>query len=155
MTTGAELRTLRERCGASIDWLAVASGVTPRSIHRWELDDPNDQRSVPDDVVGLLADVADRQAELGEAMISLIEEIGAAQVVLLAYRTQADFDSGGNNEEGWSPQMHRVVLGRAQEAFENVRIVWFDRLLYDAWRAVNAPGQIDSTELRSQWAAAG
>ena len=155
MTSGAELRTLRERCGASIDWLAVASGVTPRSIHRWELDDPNDPRSVPYDVVGLLADVADRQAELGEAMISLIEEIGADQGVLLAYRTQADFDSGGNNEEGWSPQMHRVVLGLVQEAFENVRIVWFDRLLYDAWRAVNAPGQIDSTELRSQWAAAG
>lgn len=148
--SGADLRVLRERTGASIEWLAHAAGVTERSVGRWERDEPGGRWHVPVDVWDVLQAVADRQAEIADEAINMISETGAS-VVLLAYRDQDDFDSGGN-PDGWTVAMQRAMLGLIQEACE-VRIVWFERVLYDAWRAVHASDRLDTSALRSMWAA--
>jgi hypothetical protein len=81
-----------------------------------------------------------------------IERIDAmrAEVVIVAYRGVDDFDAV--NDDGWSPAMHRAMIARVQAARE-IRVIWFERSSYDSWRAMHAPSQTDSSQLRSMWAA--
>jgi DNA-binding transcriptional regulator YiaG len=51
--TPAELKTMRESLGLSINWLAERAGVSPRSAQYWE----SGERSVPSDVEELLIDI--------------------------------------------------------------------------------------------------
>lgn len=147
--TGAELRVLRERCGISIQWLAAAAGVTRRSVTRWERDEPGAGWEVPEDVWQIVTAIGAHQDEMASNAINMIDTTGATPVIV-AYREAEDFDIG--NEDGWSPAMHRAMIARIQEERE-IRVVWFERVLYDAWRAVHAPSQADSSQLRAMWAA--
>lgn len=97
-TTCAEVKALRESVGLSQADLADLTGVTVRSVRRWERDiEP------PEDVLELLERYVIRKAKAVEAALETVERIteqmGRAPdlVPMTYYRSQAEYDELGRD----------------------------------------------------------
>jgi hypothetical protein len=116
--TAAELKTLRESLGLSMQWSATNIGLVKnvRSWQKWELG----ERSVPGDVgerIKMLderAAIAARQA-LAEAKLKRAEDGSPERVVLMRYATDEALWERFPDMRPLPVAYHAAILARARQ----------------------------------------
>lgn len=117
--TGAELKTLRESLGLSVQWLADRTGVGQRTVSYWE----TGKNAVPDDVSQLIGEL-DRALKraVSEAVVQcrrLTETHGKPQdVVLRRYRGDANLWAGRPDMAGLPVAYHAAILTRVKDELQ-------------------------------------
>ena len=152
--TPAELKTLRESLGLTLNWMAEQTGVKLRSVQYWE----SGERSVPDDIAQMLysIDEALEQMVTGsrDQVRAMVEEDGAPNGIdLIRYKTDKDLHKYHPNLAPLPATTHATMLARLRREFLRMgietRIVYLDSEAYEAWR--KACGLDDSERTRVQW----
>lgn len=152
--TPAELKTIRESLGLTLQWLADQAQVKMRTAQYWE----SGRSAVPDDVAQMLigldeqfwqliADYLEQVKEIADENGSLPEEI-----VLLRYRTDADLWKFHPDFQPIPASAHAALLSRMRRKLWEIGvpsiIEYMEPAEYLAW----LDGREDSEELRSEWA---
>ena len=148
--TGAELQCFREALGFTREAFADRLQVAEVSVRKWEEVAAGHRRSVPDFAWEWLERYGEMNDDHILRVIDTVDEPGS-ELVLLAYRSDEDLAATG--EELMTAKSHRLLLHKIKECCEHadVRIIWFDRVIYDAWRAANGIAE-DNQALRAAWA---
>ncbi len=139
--TPAELRSIREALGLSLDRAAQTIGVTPRTVRAWE--SGRSGTSVPRDVADVMHAAYAAQADYVRAAVDRIIADPPERVSLLRYRTDEDLHAHEPNT-----RLTSAAHGIAQQhiAYETharcgipARVVWANLRDYHAWAATH-PG---------------
>lgn len=150
--TPAELKTLREKWGLSLNWLAKAGGVQLRSAQYWE----SGKRDVPEDVAALMTIVDMRLWEIVDRSVEFVLSLDPRPecVVLIRYKTDEDLHKYRPDMVDFPARAHAMILARSQEAFDvegiAVKIVYLDPEPYEAWLKLTQ--KTDSEQTRAEWA---
>ena len=149
----AELKTLRESVGLSINELARMAGAQDHSVRNWE----SGKTGAPENVSSLLT-ALDRMLSISvDAALSFARDRintdgKPTDIVLLRYKTDADLWQYQPDFEGLPVSVHTAMLKRARAALADLHvrtsIVEMDTGLYKQW----LNGRADNTELRTEWA---
>lgn len=111
----AELKTLREACGLSQEWLAQRAGVNQRTVRYWE----SGKSPVPDDVAQVIAGIdetletAAEQARTQARRMSLSHGKPEA-VTLFRYSSDAELWEHRRDMQGLPATCHAALLARAR-----------------------------------------
>jgi transcriptional regulator with XRE-family HTH domain len=111
----AELKTLREACGLSQEWLAQRANVNQRTVRYWE----SGKSTVPDDVARLISEL---DATLSRAAQEAREQArrlalahGKAETVtLFRYASDAELWERRKDMAGLPATCHAALLARAR-----------------------------------------
>ena len=96
MSSSAEFRARRERCGMTQQDMADAVGVRVLAVKKWERPDGP---TAPADAWAFLEAVeAARKGVVGQAEEAVLRHGGAGPVQLTYYRTQEQFDEHGRDD---------------------------------------------------------
>lgn len=116
----AWLRATRERIGLSQAGLASMSHVTVDMVKKWE--NPKYGVRVPEDVEAIVQALLDKhRAIVADALAGVQEKCTARDGLLREdaqityYRTQAEYDKYGRNEEDGLPDAYQIVNARSRE----------------------------------------
>ena len=118
--TNAELKTLRERLGLSVDWLAGQVGVAPRTVQYWEGGRTGFNVRVPEDVAELLRSIDaifDQCVKNALNTISAVEKkqgVSPSDILLVRYKHEDDlYDAHPEFAELNLPvTAHGAMIGR-------------------------------------------
>jgi transcriptional regulator with XRE-family HTH domain len=113
--TSAELKTIREACGLSQEWLAVRAQVNQRTVRYWE----SGKSSVPDDVAALISGIDDtlqRAALEGvEQARRLILAHGAPKAItLFRYADNEQLWAARKDMAGLPASCHAALVARVR-----------------------------------------
>lgn len=153
--TPAELKTIRESLGLSINWIAEQFNVSIRSAQYWE----SGERSVPADVSEMLESLDRLIDEYVDDTVDLVQELIDSgerpnQVNLIRYRTDKDLQKYLPDMAAFPATTHAAMLYRIRKELSYIdiktRIVYLDSADYEAWRS--ACSLENSEQTRSQWA---
>lgn len=152
--TPAELKTIRENLGLTVQWLAENAKVSHRSATYWEAG----KGKVPDDVAALLESVAAKIQTAADEAIKQVNNIAIAQglpdeIVLLRYKTDADLHKYRPDFIGLPVTCHAALLGIISRELRlmgiKASIAYFDEAAYLAWLS----GRADNEGERAAWGA--
>ena len=113
--TSAELKTLREACGLSQEWLAQRARVNQRTVRYWE----SGKSPVPEDVAEIISGIdatlnaAAEQAREQARRLSLAHGKPEA-VTLFRYSSDAELWEGRPDMSGLPAKCHAALLARAR-----------------------------------------
>lgn len=151
---GAELKTIRESLGLSLQWLANKAGVTHRSAAYWEAGS-----KIPDDVIKLVLSLEKSVNDaVANALMSIIDVSESQQslperIVLVRYRTDEDLWRFRKDMADLPTTFHAAILYKLRTEITKTgiacNVVWLDPIKYMEW----LDGRDDSESMRSAWAA--
>lgn len=150
----AELKSMREFLGLTLQWVADRAGVAPRTAQFWEAG----RQRVPADVAHMLLQMDSDAQRIVIRTQYMVEDIIKQQgrppeaIMLLRYRTDADLWQFRPDMQGWPAMAHAAIMSRVQRTLWAMGIPtgmeYMDPDAYLAWLA----GRTDSEALRSAWA---
>jgi len=150
--TAAELKTLRESLGLTLDAMAEMSGVQQRTAKYWE----SGRFPVPADVQEVLQRLDDRFEHMTRMTLEAMRQqrTQPAEVVLIRYRSTDDLHHYRPEFKPLPASAHGALLGRVAQAMRReghtARIVFLEPDAYGAW--LREQQRKDSEEARDQWA---
>lgn len=111
----AELKTLREACGLSQEWLALRAQVNQRTVRYWE----SGKSSVPDDVATLITGIDDTLHRAAVAATEQARRLMLAQgkptsVTLFRYASDDELWAARADMAGLPATCHAALLARAR-----------------------------------------
>lgn len=114
--TAAELRVVREHLGLTGEALGLLIGVQDRTIRRWEAgQDPIPERA--------RLDIEAVESATAETIGALVQELtDDDEVVLLTYRSNADFWAAEPLKLPFPASWHRAVAARVAEEVPGLSI---------------------------------
>ncbi len=150
--TPAELKTLMESTGQTINRLTVLFGVTRRTVERWI----SGANPIPGDVESGIKEI---DALISNATLHAINQIAkapkGADIVLLRYNNDDDLEKFRPNDAFLGASGHAAMIDRirlaAQNISKNVRIAYMQPDHYQKWLKNN--GLPDNEQNRAAWAA--
>lgn len=147
--TPAELKTLRESLGLTLQWVADRARVNLRTAQYWE----SGRQCAPADVCSMLLEL-ERAVEAQVAAACGLAKASAPQrVMLVRYRTDAELHQFRPEMAGLPASCHAALLARLQRAMWSMSIQcgiqFMDTQEYMSWLG----GREDSETLRAEWAA--
>lgn len=150
---GAELKTIRESLGVSLQWLANKVGVSHRSAAYWEAG-----AKIPDDVISLVLSLNKSVNDaVAQSLTVLTESIQKQQslperIVLVRYRADEDLWRFRKDMAGMPTTFHAAMLSRLRGEIVKFGIAcnikWLDVDEYLVWLGKRE----DSETMRSAWA---
>lgn len=153
----AELKTIRENLGLSLQWLAQQAGVRLRSVEHWEAG----KSPVPEDVAGLLTSLDEQLWQLVADYLAQVNEIKAEEgrmpegIVLIRYKTDEDLWEFHSGFKPIPASSHAMLLARTRRELSKIGVAciieYMDPKAYRKW----LNGRQDDETLRSKWAVAG
>jgi transcriptional regulator with XRE-family HTH domain len=151
---GAELKTIRESLGLSLQWLADKASVSHRSAAYWEAG-----AKIPNDVIKLILSLEKSvNNAVANALISIIDATENQQglpdrIVLVRYKTDQDLWRFRKDMAGFPASYHASILYRLRTEITKLgiacHVVWLDPIKYIEWLG----NREDSESMRSAWAA--
>ena len=154
--TPAELKTILESLGLTLEWLARQSGVTLKTAQYWE----SGEKSVPDNVIKMLEKINQNFEESVQGTISMVAHISRARnqkpewIDQVRYRNDMDLWRHRPDMAPLPAKAHAAKLSRLQRDLHKMgivlRIVYFDPVDYDVW--LKDEDEEDSEAMRSAWA---
>lgn len=113
--TSAELKTLREACGLSQEWLAQRADVNQRTVRYWE----SGKSSVPDDVSTLVSELDERLSIAAREAVEQARRMMLAHgkpiaVTLFRYTSDAELWEARKDMAGLPATCHAALLARAR-----------------------------------------
>jgi len=125
----AELKTLREACGLSQEWLAQRANVNQRTVRYWE----SGKSTVPEDVAQLIDDLDASLSRAANEAREQARRIALAHgkqkiVTLFRYASDAELWERRADMAGLPATCHAALLARARRLLINdgqsVEIHW-------------------------------
>ena len=110
--TGAELQSMREYLGLSIDWLAEQLTLNKRRMLRME----EGKERIPTVLVSLIDDIYEETNQMVDELSGHYRrKVKATQndVVVATYRTDREYDAAGGK---YPSRWHRMVMARVAHA---------------------------------------
>lgn len=150
--TPAELKTLMESTGQTINRLAALFSVTRRTVERWI----SGANPIPGDIE---AGIKEIDALISNSCLYAVEQIASApdgaNIVLLRYSNDNDLEKFRPDDTFLGASGHAALIDRiriaAQNIGRNVRIAYMQPDQYKDWLA--AYGLQDNEQNRAAWAA--
>ena len=111
----AELKTLREACGLSQEWLAQRANVNQRTVRYWE----SGKSTVPDDAARIISELdvtlsRAAQEALTQARSLALVHGKAETVTLFRYASDAELWARRKDMAGLPATCHAALLARAR-----------------------------------------
>lgn len=147
----AELKTLRESLGLTVQWMADQAGVKLRTAQYWE----SGRNRVPEDVAAMLESIDHAFEAATTETMAMIQGLNPppARVVLVRYRTEADLWEFRPDMKPLPATSHAALLSRLRRALWAIGvpsvIEWMEPEAYRAW----LNGREDNETRRAAWAA--
>ncbi|TAL87484.1 MAG: DUF1870 family protein [Candidimonas sp.] len=152
--TSAELKTIRESLGLSLQWVADQAHVQLRTAQYWE----SGRNQVPADVAQMLTALDEQLwgvvAETLKQVQTLAEQSGALpeQIALIRYRNDADLWAFRPDFKPMPVGTHAALLSRVRRKLWEIGvpsvIEYMEPEIYKKWLAERQ----DNESLRAQWA---
>ena len=153
MMTSAELKTIRESLGLTVQWLADQAHVRLRTAQYWEAG----RFQIPDDVAQMVLDIERRVALIVAETLQQFDEMCKRsgtpdKHVLLRYRSEYDLWHFYPDMEPLPASTHASLLARIRTALIEQGITTVIQYMEPAEYMVWLDGRKDSQTLRALWA---
>lgn len=157
LTTGTEMRTIRESLGLSLDWTATYLGINAGTLRKWEAQRRTEH--IPLDAGRRLWSLLDAyEAYVRSECDDLVRDSHPSAVTFLRFRGDADAEmtltaEGVNLPAAAHGVAQLRIARRVQEHFGvPTRLIWFNPAEYGRWLEAEYPGASDNAGLREEWA---